>query len=202
MIQAVAQAAALDAQIANVEPIARALDVLYLLLSGVKFKKFVTERKQDKLLGVATSILGRMTNERYGFGADMSIVDRSASQARSAETLSGGEKFLASLALALALVEIARRSGRHFGALFLDEGFGSLDPQALDEALAELERQAKTGRMIGVITHVTSVRDYIDDVLGVVRTPSGSEVYRGVGGGDDEIEAMAQAAARPATPAA
>lgn len=201
LIQAVAQAAALDAQIANVEPIARALDVLYLLLSGVKFKKFVTERKQDKLLGVATSILGRMTNERYGFGADMSIVDRSASQARSAETLSGGEKFLASLALALALVEIARRSGRHFGALFLDEGFGSLDPQALDEALAELERQAKTGRMIGVITHVTSVRDYIDDVLGVVRTPSGSEVYRG-GGGDDEIEAMAQAAPGPATPAA
>jgi hypothetical protein len=55
--------------------------------------------------------------------------------------------------------------------------------------------------MIGVITHVTSVRDYIDDVLGVVRTPSGSEVYRG-GGGDDEIEAMAQAAPGPATPAA
>ena len=179
----VAEAAALDAQLSQVEPFARALDALYGHLGGVKFKKFVTDRKQDKLLRVATSILRRMTNERYGFGPEMKIVDRSASQPRSPDTLSGGEKFLASLSLALALVEIARRSGRHFGALFLDEGFGSLDPQALDEALTELERQAESGRMIGVITHIDRVMEYIDNVLRVVRTPTGSDVVRD--GGDD-----------------
>jgi exonuclease SbcC len=183
---AAVEAAKLDTELANVEPAMRALDVLYSFLSGTKFKKFVTDRKQERLLGVATSILRRMTNERYGFGADMRIVDRSASQARSPETLSGGEKFLASLALALALVEIAKRSGRHFGALFLDEGFGSLDPQALDEALSELERQSQSGRMIGVITHIRAVMEYIEDVLRVVRTPNGSEVLRDAD--DDELE--------------
>lgn len=176
--RALAEATTLDGQLAAVEPFARALDSLHRHLGDAKFKKFATNRKQDKLLGVATSIFRRMTGDRYGFGVDLRIVDRSASQARSPETLSGGEKFLASLALALALVEVARRSGRHFDALFLDEGFGSLDPQALDEALSELERQAESGRMIGVITHVPSVVEYIDDVLHVVRTAAGSAVNR------------------------
>jgi exonuclease SbcC len=119
-----------------------------------------------------------MTDERYGFGPAMRIVDRSAGQERSPQTLSGGEKFLASLALAFALVEIAARGGGHFGALFLDEGFGSLDLRALDQALSELERQAAGGRMIGVITHVREVSEYIDDVLRVWRTPAGSDVAR------------------------
>jgi exonuclease SbcC len=188
------QTTELDKQIAQVEPLALALDALHRHLGDAKFKKFATERKQDKLLGVATSILRRMTNDRYGFGADLRIVDRSASQARSPETLSGGEKFLASLALALALVEIASRSGRHFGALFLDEGFGSLDPQALDEVLSELERQAGSGRIIGVITHVASVVEYIDDVLRVGRTPAGSQVIRV---GADELETSSLASAGP-----
>jgi exonuclease SbcC len=189
------EASALDGWLTQIEPLARALGALHTCLGGAKFRKFVTERKQDKLLGVATSILRRMTNERYGFGADMRIVDRASSQTRSPETLSGGEKFLASLALALGLVEIAKRSGRHFGALFLDEGFGSLDPQALDEALSELERQAESGRMIGVITHVPSVVEYIDDVLLVVRTPSGSEVNRL---GADELERLTLTRLAPA----
>ena len=92
----------------------------------------------------------------------------------------------------MALVEIAKRSGRHFGALFLDEGFGSLDPQALDEALSELDRQSQSGRMIGVITHIRAVMEYIDDVLRVVRTPNGSDVMRD--GGDDELEPAISAA--------
>jgi len=192
LAQSVLEAARLDADLAKVEPATRALDSLYTFLNGSKFKKFVTERKQERLLGVATSILGRMTSDRYGFGKDMNIVDRSASQPRSADTLSGGEKFLASLALALALVEIAKRSGRHFGALFLDEGFGSLDPQALDEALSELDRQSQSGRMIGVITHIRAVMEYIDDVLRVVRTPNGSDVVRD--GGDDGLEPAISAA--------
>jgi exonuclease SbcC len=175
---ALREATELDAQLARLEPLARALDALHSALGDGKFKRFVAARKEQRLLGVATTILGRMTDERYGFGPAMRIVDRSAGQERSPQTLSGGEKFLASLALAFALVEIAARSGGHFGALFLDEGFGSLDVHALDQALAELERQATGGRMIGVITHVREVTEYIDDVLRVWRTPSGSDIAR------------------------
>ncbi len=172
------EAAELDANLAKLDPLARALDALHSALGDGKFKRFVAARKEQRLLGVATTILGRMTDERYGFGAAMRIVDRAAGQERSPQTLSGGEKFLASLALAFALVEIAARSGGHFGALFLDEGFGSLDLHALDQALSELERQAARGRMIGVITHVREVTEYIDDVLRVWRTPTGSDVAR------------------------
>ncbi len=175
---ALRDAADLDARLAALEPLARALDALHAALGDGKFKRFVAARKEQRLLGVATTILGRMTDERYGFGPGMRIVDRSAGQERSPQTLSGGEKFLASLALAFALVEIAARSGGHFGALFLDEGFGSLDVRALDGALSELERQAAGGRMIGVITHVREVSEYIDDVLRVWRTPAGSDVAR------------------------
>jgi len=172
------EAADLDVRLTKLEPLARALDALHAALGDGKFKRFVAARKEQRLLGVATTILGRMTDERYGFGPAMRIVDRSAGQERSPQTLSGGEKFLASLALAFALVEIAARGGGHFGALFLDEGFGSLDLRALDQALSELERQAAGGRMIGVITHVREVSEYIDDVLRVWRTPAGSDVAR------------------------
>ncbi len=168
----------LDQRIETIEPLSRALDAFHSALSDAKFKNFVAKRKQENLLGVATTMLRRMTDDRYGFGTDFKIVDRSARQERSPQTLSGGEKFLASLALSLALVEIAARSGNRFGALFLDEGFGALDPHALDEALSELERQSTAGRLIGVITHVRAVTEYIDDVLRVTRTPMGSDVQR------------------------
>lgn len=176
--QAAIDVAALEERLGGLDPLARALDALHEALGDAKFKHFVAARKEEHLLGVATTILRRMTEERYGFGTGFRIVDRAAGQERSPQTLSGGEKFLASLALALALVEIAARSGGRFGSLFLDEGFGALDPRALDEALTELELQAAGGRMIGVITHVREVTDYIDDVLRVTKTPSGSDVSR------------------------
>jgi exonuclease SbcC len=172
------EAAALDVTLSKLDPLVRTLDALRAALSDAKFKQFVAARKEEQLLGVGTTILRRMTGDRYGFGSGLKIVDRTAGQERSSDTLSGGEKFVASLALALALVEIAARSSGRFGALFLDEGFGALDPRWLDEALSELELQATTGRMIGVITHVREVTEYIDDVLRVTKTPSGSDVHR------------------------
>jgi exonuclease SbcC len=62
--------------------------------------------------------------------------------------------------------------------LFLDEGFGTLDPAAFEQALIELERQVAQGRMIAVITHVARVREFIDDVLHVAKNSEGSEVVR------------------------
>src|SRR5207244_9741934 len=111
-----------------------------------RFIGYVVTRKQHALLGLGSEILGSMTGGRYGFADDFRVIDRVSGQARSARTLSGGETFLASLALALGLVELAARGGGKLDALFLDEGCGSLAADALDEALSEPERPAQTGR--------------------------------------------------------
>jgi exonuclease SbcC len=168
----------IDRHLALVEPVAEVFAELADSLTPAKFPKFIVERKQLDLLRVGTTILGRMTSDRYGFSAGLGIVDRSINQERKAHTLSGGETFLASLALSLALVEISERSGVRFESLFLDEGFGTLDPAAFEQALIELEHQVAQGRMIAVITHVARVREFIDDVLYVTKAAEGSEVVR------------------------
>jgi ABC-type hemin transport system ATPase subunit len=76
-----------------------------------------------------------------------------------------------SLALALGLVELAGRGGGRLDALFLDEGFGSLDANSLSEALDVLGRQAETGRMVAVISHLRSVAEAMDRVLAVTGSP-------------------------------
>ena len=144
------------------------------LLQDAQFVGHVIERRQRQLLIVASEILGSMSGEAYGFAEDFEIVDRSTAQPRPTRTLSGGETFLASLALALALVEIAGRSGTQLDALFLDEGFGSLDASALDEALSALELQAGGGRLVAVVSHVRAVAERIETVLEVTRTAAGS----------------------------
>lgn len=72
--------------------------------------------------------------------------------------------------------ELAGRSGGRLQALFLDEGFGSLDPDALDQALNELERRANSGRLIAMISHVPAIAERIEQVLQVTKTPLGSRV--------------------------
>jgi exonuclease SbcC len=152
------------------------LDALASLLTDGRFIGFVVARRQLALLGIASEILGSMTGNRYGFAEDFLIVDRFSGQPRGAKTLSGGETFLASLALALGLVELAARSGGRLEALFLDEGFGSLDADALQEALGELERRAATGRLVAVISHIRAVAENIESVLRVTYRPEGSQV--------------------------
>lgn len=174
----VVQALELDKRLENVEPFSSALDVLHSMLGDGSFIRYVVEKRELRLLSIASEIFGRMTGERYGFAVGAKIVDKESGQERSAKTLSGGETFLASLALSLALVEIAVRAGGKLEALFLDEGFGSLDTVALDEAMQELERQASDGKTIGVITHIRGVTDYIDTILRVDRTSQGSTVRR------------------------
>jgi len=81
---------------------------------------------------------------------------------------------LASLALSLALVELAGRAGGRLEALFLDEGFGSLDAGSLTEALDALTQKAEGGRLVAVISHLKSVAESIDKVLTVRMTATGS----------------------------
>ena len=81
---------------------------------------------------------------------------------------------MASLALALGLVEVARQAGGRLEAIFLDEGFGSLDQASLDQAVAALDAAAIEGRTVGVVTHIRRVMDNIDRILAVTRPPEGS----------------------------
>jgi exonuclease SbcC len=174
------QAADLDGWIGTGVEVRDSLSELARLLQDAQFVGHVIERRQRQLLIVATQILGTMTGGAYGFASDFEIVDRSTNQPRPTRTLSGGETFLASLALALALVEMAARSGTQLDALFLDEGFGSLDADALDEALSALELQASEGRLVAVVSHVRAVAERIETVLEVTRTAAGSRAgWRG-----------------------
>jgi len=95
-------------------------------------------------------------------------------QARSPSSLSGGEKFVASLALALGMVEMMGRQGGRIESLFLDEGFGALDRTNLDAAVEALGSVAATGRLVAIITHLQRVAEQIEHVLLVTREPTGT----------------------------
>jgi DNA repair protein SbcC/Rad50 len=100
-------------------------------------------------------------------GLEVSVRDRDAGKDRSVHTLSGGETFAASLALALSLGEIIQQQagGIQIDALFVDEGFGSLDQAALDNALQALQTLEGNSRMVGIISHVTELEERIPDQL-------------------------------------
>lgn len=172
------RAATLDRELLALQPVVSALEQLDKYLQNRAFKDFVMRRRERRLLGIGTEILRGMTSDRYAFAEGFTILDRHADQVRSAKTLSGGETFLSSLSLALALVEVASRTGGKLDALFLDEGFGNLDAAALDDALSELADRAKTGKMIGIVTHVRGIAEQIDTILRVERRATGSVVER------------------------
>jgi exonuclease SbcC len=181
------RAAELDDKIQQAQGLLAALDELARLLSDSKFIAYVVARKQLTLLAIATEVLGSMTAGRYGFSESFEIIDRLTRLPRGVKTLSGGETFLASLALALSLVELAGKGGGRLDALFLDEGFGSLDANSLADALDALGRQAQTGRLVAVISHVRSVAEIMDRVLAVTTGPAGSTA-RWLGGSErDEL---------------
>jgi exonuclease SbcC len=168
----------LDRRIRPLRESIEVLEAVASLLTDGRFIGYVVTRRQRALLALASEILGSMTGGRYGFAEDFRIVDRVFGQARGSKTLSGGEAFLASLALALGLVELAARGGGRLEALFLDEGFGSLDADALDDALGELERRAQGGRLVAVVSHIRTVAERIEDVLQVTQELDGTEVTR------------------------
>ncbi len=167
-------AAALDARIERAAALLASLTEVVRLVTDGKLIQHVVQRRQRVLLAVASELLGSMTRNRYGFSEDFDVVDRLSGQARGTRTLSGGETFLASLSLSLALVELAGRAGGRLEALFLDEGFGSLDASSLGEALDALTQKAEGGRLVAVISHLKSVAESIDKVLSIRMTATGS----------------------------
>jgi DNA repair protein SbcC/Rad50 len=167
-------AAALDCAIHAGRARLNAVDAVRGLLADAKFLTDLTQRRTRALLGVASGIFGRLSGGEFGFAEDFQIVSRRTGGARGPKTLSGGETFLASLALSLALVELHSRSGARIGALFLDEGFGSLDVDALASSLAVLQAETGGDKLVAVISHLHAVAEAVEDVMWVERRPEGS----------------------------
>ena len=124
----------------------------------------------------------KQTARRRGLG--LGVVDRLGGETtRDPRTLSGGETFYVSLALALALADVVttESGGITMETLFVDEGFGSLDPEALQDVLAELSRLRAGGRTVGIVSHVEELRRQIPDQIRVGRDDRGSRL-RTIGG--------------------
>ncbi len=123
-------------------------------------------RKEDKAKGNKAS------------GLELEVEDGYTSKVRDVATLSGGESFMAALSLALALSEVvqAYAGGIKLDTLFIDEGFGSLDQDSLELAIRTLIDLQASGRMIGVISHVTEMKEQIEHRIDIVKSSSGSQI--------------------------
>ncbi len=139
----------------------------------------------DRILSRANLRLQKMSGGQYDLkrakggeqgqsGLDLDILDHVNGTQRSVRSLSGGEAFLASLALALGLSdEIQMSTGVHLDTLFVDEGFGSLDPDALSKAYGALSQLTEGNRLVGIISHVAELKDKIDKQIIVKKDSSG-----------------------------
>jgi len=130
----------------------------------------------------ANGLLEQLSGGGYSLSSDndgtFEIIDhRNADESRPVSTLSGGETFLASLALALSLAEtLSVSSGAELNAIFLDEGFGTLDEESLDTVAAVLDDLAGEGLMVGVVTHVKELASRAQTRFEVRPAPGGSSV--------------------------
>jgi len=158
----------------------------------LKLVDFAIAAMYDDVLAAANLRLGPMTDGRFELqreagvqggrayrGLDTLIFDAHTETLRPTSSLSGGEGFLASLALALGLSDVvqAQSGGVRLDALFIDEGFGSLDPDSLDLALETLQTLADNNRMVGIISHVEEVKRTIPNGFSIVPSPSGSHIH-------------------------
>ncbi|NNC75385.1 MAG: SMC family ATPase [Acidimicrobiia bacterium] len=138
-------------------------------LTDSKFVRYLLDDERARLADLGSDHFQDLTSGRYRFSGDgFDIVDLAAAEGtRKSDSLSGGETFLASLALALGLAEMVSRSGGRLDAFLLDEGFGSLDPEHLSLAMDGIERLV-TGdgdRLVVVVSHVPEMRERIEDLI-------------------------------------
>lgn len=155
---------------------------------GKKFRNFAQGLTFRAMIGHANHQLRNMTDryilvqERQA-PLELAVVDTyQGGVARSTKTLSGGESFLVSLALALGLSHMVSRRVR-VDSLFLDEGFGTLDDDALDTALETLAGLHRSGKLIGVISHVPAIRERLAARIQVIPGPGGKSALQGPGCG-------------------
>ncbi|MCW8906249.1 MAG: SMC family ATPase [Sedimenticola sp.] len=157
----------------------------------ISLQRFVLSVLLDDVLVEASRRLYLMSKHRYRLlrvsdrargnrasGLDLEVEDAYTGKCRPVATLSGGESFLAALSLALGLSDVvqAYSGGIRLDTLFIDEGFGSLDPESLDLAVRALIDLQSSGRMIGVISHVSELKEQMALRLDIVSTRQGSQV--------------------------
>lgn len=158
--------------------------------TGINLERFVLGALLDAVTEKANLRLMEMSGNRYELlrkrgersdgrkkaGLDLEVFDGNTGRARPAATLSGGETFLASLSLALGLADVVQEyaGGVHLDAMFIDEGFGSLDSESLDLAMKTLQELKGQNRLIGLISHVGGLEERIPAKLRVTKTQTGS----------------------------
>lgn len=163
---------------------------------SLSLQRYVLATSLDEVLELASRRLRQMSRNRYDLrrvreasdrrasaGLDLEVYDDYTGTSRPTGNLSGGESFLAALALSLGLTDVvqAHAGGVRLDTLFIDEGFGTLDPEALDQALEMLVQLQEGGRLVGIISHVPELRERIDARLEVMPGERGSRATFRVG---------------------
>ncbi len=158
---------------------------------NLSFERYVLTAYFTQIIAAANLRLKRMTDSRYllkrkeekekgnsASGLGLAIIDNYTGREREVGTLSGGEGFKASLALALGLADVIQNhaGGVRIETMFIDEGFGTLDPASLDGAVDTLMRLKNDGRLVGVISHVPELRERIPARIEIVPSKSGSSI--------------------------
>jgi exonuclease SbcC len=157
----------------------------------MSLRAYVLAARLEEVAIAATARLQKMSDGRFSFvhtdvagprgtrgGLGLDVLDAYSGNTRSAKTLSGGETFLASLALALGLADVvaAETGGALLDTLFVDEGFGMLDASTLDEVMDTLDELRAGGRVVGLVSHVEELRHRIPTRLRVHKSRTGSRV--------------------------
>ncbi|MFO7888174.1 MAG: SMC family ATPase [Eubacteriales bacterium] len=157
-------------------------------MDKLSLERFVQIEFFEDIINAANQRLKKMTEERYymkraeeytrrrQIGLDLDVFDNYTGKTRSVKTLSGGESFKASLALALGLSDVVQSysGGVQLDTIFIDEGFGSLDPESLESSINCLIDIQEKGRLVGIISHVEELKERIDTRLEVISTNRGS----------------------------
>ena len=160
-------------------------------MKGISFERYVLGAILEEVLSAANLRLHDMSRGRYRLersieeggrgarGLDIAVFDAYTGASRPANTLSGGETFLASLGLAMGLADVIQSyaGGIHLDTMFIDEGFGTLDPDTLDVAMETLVALQSQGRLVGIISHVPELQQQIGSHLVVTKTDAGSQAY-------------------------
>jgi exonuclease SbcC len=149
-------------------------------LQATRFERYLLDRYQQQLLAQASQTLLEFSSGQFQLGlegGEYKVLDNQQTEPRNVSTLSGGERFMASLALALALSDNLSKGSRQ-GLLFLDEGFGALSGEALDKVVKILVSLPQNGRTVGIITHVNGLVDRLDFRLRVTKSEDGASTAR------------------------
>jgi len=168
---------------------------------GMSLERYVLQEKLELVLERGSELLYQISDGKYEFkvqeekvkgqrgseGLGITVLDLHTGKERPAETVSGGETFYASLALALGLAEVIRaeRGGLELGTLFIDEGFDSLSEDKLEEVFNVLEKLSSESRIIGIISHVESMKLRIPARLEIRSTAGGPSTMKLSGAFDE-----------------